>query len=200
MIGFIKGTLDYLGNDHCIIDNNGIGYRVFMPSGQLAVLKTGQEIKAFTYLAVRDDALHLYGFLTRDYYSLFLKLISVSGIGPKVALGMLSTAKPDEFYVAIQGRDLKFLTKLPGIGKKTAERILLELKDKVGGSEDETNSEFSEGTKFTPGTVVDDAIEALTTLGYKSSEIIPVIKKIKNRDTMQPEEIIRQALKLMAGR
>ena len=74
MIGFIKGNVDYLANDHCIVDNNGIGYRIFMPFGQLALLKVGQEVKAFTYLAVRDDALLLYGFLTRDYYSLFLQL------------------------------------------------------------------------------------------------------------------------------
>jgi Holliday junction DNA helicase, RuvA subunit len=199
MIGFIKGNVDYLGNDHCIVDNNGIGYRIFMPFGQLALLKVGQEVKAFTYLAVRDDALLLYGFLTRDYYSLFLQLISVSGIGPKVALGMLSAAKPDEFYLAIQSRDLKFLTKLPGIGKKTAERLLLELKDKIG-STDGDDLDFVDSTGTLTGTVVDDAMAALVTLGYTNSEIIPVIKQIQDRDTMKSEEIIRQALKLMARR
>lgn len=195
MIGFIKGKLDYLGSDHCILDNNGIGYRIFMPLGQLAVLKTGQEVKAFTYLSVREDALLLYGFLTRDYYSLFLQLISVSGIGPKVALGMLSAAKPDAFYLAVQSRDLTFLTKLPGIGKKTAERILLELKDKVGSIAVD-GIEVADSAEV----VSDDAIEALLSLGYTNSEILPVFKQIKARDTMQPEEIIRQALKLMAGR
>lgn len=195
MIGFIKGKLDYLGHDHCILDNNGMGYRVFMPLGQLAVLKTGQEVKVFTYLSVREDALLLYGFLTRDYYSLFLQLISVSGIGPKVGLGMLSAAKPDEFYLAVQSRDLKFLTKLPGIGKKTAERIILELKDKVGSNAD-ANTDFAEGV----GPVTDDAMEALVSLGYTNSEIIPIFKQIEDRDTLKPEEIIRQALRLMAGR
>ena len=199
MIGFIKGNVDYLGNDHCIVDNNGIGYRIFMPFGQLSLLKVGQEVKAFTYLAVRDDALLLYGFLTRDYYSLFLQLISVSGVGPKVALGMLSAAKPDEFYLAIQSRDLKFLTKLPGIGKKTAERLFLELKDKIG-STDGDDLDFVDSTGTLTGTVVDDAMAALVTLGYTNSEIIPVIKQIQNRDTMKSEEIIRQALKLMARR
>jgi holliday junction DNA helicase RuvA len=199
MIGFIKGNVDYLANDHCIIDNNGIGYRIFMPFGQLSLLKVGQEVKAFTYLAVRDDALLLYGFLTRDYYSLFLQLISVSGVGPKVALGMLSTAKPDEFYLAIQSRDLKFLTKLPGIGKKTAERLLLELKDKIGSSGGE-ELDFVDSTGTLTGTVVDDAMAALITLGYTNSEIIPVIKRIQDRDTMKSEEIIRQALKLMGRR
>ena len=199
MIGFIKGNVDYLANDHCIVDNNGIGYRIFMPFGQLSLLKVGQEVKAFTYLAVRDDALLLYGFLTRDYYSLFLQLISVSGVGPKVALGMLSAAKPDEFYLAIQSRDLKFLTKLPGIGKKTAERLLLELKDKIGSVDDE-DLDFVDSTGTLTGTVVDDAMAALVTLGYTNSEIITVIKQIQDRDTMKSEEIIRQALKLMARR
>lgn len=199
MIGFIKGNVDYLANDHCIVDNNGIGYRIFMPFGQLSLLKVGQEVKAFTYLAVRDDALLLYGFLTRDYYSLFLQLISVSGVGPKVALGILSAAKPDEFYLAIQSRDLKFLTKLPGIGKKTAERLLLELKDKIG-STDGDDLDFVDSTGTLTGTVVDDAMAALVTLGYTNSEIIPVIKQIQNRYTMKSEEIIRQALKLMARR
>ena len=199
MIGFIKGNVDYLANDHCIVDNNGIGYRIFMPFGQLSLLKVGQEVKAFTYLAVREDALLLYGFLTRDYYSLFLQLISVSGVGPKVALGMLSAAKPDEFYLAIQSRDLKFLTKLPGIGKKTAERLLLELKDKIG-STDGDDLDFVDSTGTLTGTVVDDAMAALVTLGYTNSEIIPVIKQIQDRDTMKSEEIIRQALKLMARR
>ncbi len=199
MIGFIKGNVDYLANDHCIVDNNGIGYRIFMPFGQLSLLKVGQEVKAFTYLAVRDDALLLYGFLTRDYYNLFLQLISVSGVGPKVALGMLSAAKPDEFYLAIQSRDLKFLTKLPGIGKKTAERLLLELKDKIG-STDGDDLDFVDSTGTLTGTVVDDAMAALVALGYTNSEIIPVIKQIQNRDTMKSEEIIRQALKLMARR
>ena len=199
MIGFIKGNVDYLANDHCIVDNNGIGYRIFMPFGQLSLLKVGQEVKAFTYLAVRDDALLLYGFLTRDYYNLFLQLISVSGVGPKVALGMLSAAKPDEFYLAIQSRDLKFLTKLPGIGKKTAERLLLELKDKIG-STDGDDLDFVDSTGTLTGTVVDDAMAALVTLGYTNSEIIPVIKQIQDRDTMKSEEIIRQALKLMARR
>jgi len=199
MIGFIKGKVDYLSNDHCIVDNNGIGYRIFMPFGQLALLNVGQEVKAFTYLAVRDDALLLYGFLTRDYYNLFLQLITVSGVGPKVALGMLSAAKPDAFYLAIQSRDLKFLTKLPGIGKKTAERLLLELKDKVGGIDGEEIS-FADSTGTLTGTVTDDAMAALVTLGYTNSEIIPVMKQIKDRDKMKSDEIIRQALKLLARR
>lgn len=199
MIGFIKGNVDYLANDHCIVDNNGIGYRIFMPFGQLSLLKVGQEVKAFTYLAVREDALLLYGFLTRDYYSLFLQLISVSGVGPKVALGMLSAAKPDEFYLAIQSRDLNFLTKLPGIGKKTAERLLLELKDKIGSADGE-DLDFVDSTGTLTGTGVDDAMAALVTLGYTNSEIITVIKQIQDRDTMKSEEIIRHALKLMARR
>lgn len=199
MIGFVKGKVDYIGQDYCLIDNNGIGYRVFMPTSHLAQVVNGQDVKAYTYTLVREDAINLYGFLHMDYYNLFLKLISVSGVGAKSALGILSSAKPDEFYLAIQSRDMKFLTKLPGIGKKTAERMLLELKEKVGTLEG-SDLGFDNSTGTETGTNTDDAIAALTALGYSNSEIIPVLKKIPERDKLPSEEIIRQALKLMAGR
>ena len=199
MIAFVKGKIEFLAVDYCIIDNNGLGYRVFMPAPQLSRLTLGQEVKAYTYMAVRDDAIHLYGFLSREYYQLFMQLITVSGIGPKVALGILAGAKVDEFYLAVQSRDLKFLTKLPGIGKKTAERMLLELKDKLG-TLDGADLEFSDSTGTTTGTVLDEAIESLVALGYNNSEIIPTIKKIEGRESMSTEDVIRQALKLMAGR
>ena len=199
MIGFVKGKVDYIGADYCLVDNNGIGYRIFMPVSNLASVVLKQEIKAYTYMAVREDAILLYGFLSMDYYNLFLQLISVSGVGAKSALSILSAAKPDEFYLAIQTRDMKFLTKLPGIGKKTAERMLLELKEKVG-TLDGSDFSFEDSTGVVTGTSADDAIAALTALGYNNSEIIPVLKKIEDRDKLSSKEIIRQALKLMAGR
>ena len=128
MIGFISGRVDHIGTNFCLIDTNGVGYRVFMNNGDLSRIVPDQKIKVYTYLSVREDALLLYGFLTYDAYNLFIQLITVSGIGPKVAQGILGAAKVDSFYLAIKNKDLKFLTKLPGIGKKTAERMLLELK------------------------------------------------------------------------
>lgn len=200
MIAFVKGKVDYIGNNFCFVDTGTLGYRIFMAAGDLQSMTVGKEVKIYTHLGVREDALTLYGFTTRASYNLFMQLISVSGIGPKVALGILSGSKVDAFYLAIQSKDLKYLTKLPGIGKKTAERMLLELKEKIG-----TMSGAQEGFADSSGTDTTDtpmgeAIAALTSLGYANSEIIPVLQKIEDKDKLTAEELIRQALKNMAGR
>lgn len=135
MIGALKGTVAQLEADYCIIDTaGGVGYRVFMPGAHLAQLTMGKEIRVHVHTAVREDAIMLYGFLSREYYDLFEILLTVSGVGPKMALGILSAIKPDAFYLAVRNKDVKMLVKLPGVGKKTAERMLLELKDKISGS------------------------------------------------------------------
>lgn len=200
MIGSIKGQIEFLDIDYCIINNNDIGYRVFMPTMNLAQLSLGQTLKVFTYMSVREDAILLYGFVNQEYYRLFLQLIAVSGVGPKVALGILSAVRPEEFYLAIQTRDLKVLIKLPGIGKKTAERLLLELKDKVGSVMGEENTAFTDNRAAVTNTQVDEAIEALAALGYSNSEIIPALKEISNCNELRTEDIIRQALKVIARR
>ena len=123
MIGSVRGTVAYQAAEYCLIETaGGVGYRVFMPVSQMRTLSMGQEVRVLTYTSVREDAIQLYGFLTQQYYDLFALLLSVSGIGPKVAIGILGAARPEDFYLAVQSRDLKMLTKLPGIGKKTAER------------------------------------------------------------------------------
>lgn len=190
MIGSLKGTVDSLGIDNCIIETaGGVGYRVFMPAAQLAQLTQGVSVRLHIHTAVREDAIVLYGFLSREYYDLFELLLTISGVGPKMALGILSAVKPDAFYLAVQSRDIKVLTKLPGIGKKTAERLLLELKDKVGPVAAEGADSFGEA--------VAEAIEALASLGYSNSEIMPVIKKIEGAESKTSEEILKQALRLM---
>ena len=200
MIGSLRGVVAMLAADHCLLENNGVGYRVFMPSISLSQIKTGQEIRVITYMAVREDAILLYGFLTQEYYQLFLQLTSVSGVGPKVALGVLSAAKPENFYLAIQNRDIKVLTGLPGIGKKMAERLILELKDKVesmdGSGAVENVLDSSDGANNNTS----EAIEALRALGYTNTEIYPVVKAIPNSTELSTENIIRQALRNLAGR
>ena len=117
MIGSIKGKVAELANEYCLIETpGGVGYRVFMPSANLAALSLGSEVRVHTYTSVREDAILLFGFLQKQYYDLFVLLIAVSGVGPKVALGILSAVKPDDFYMAVQNRDMKALPKLPGIG------------------------------------------------------------------------------------
>lgn len=194
MIGSIKGKVAYLANEYCLLEtNSGVGYRVFMPAAHLGELTVGAETRVHTYMAVREDAILLFGFLTHDYYNLFLMLLSVSGVGPKVALGILSAVKPDAFYLAVQSRDLKVLTKLPGIGKKTAERLLLELKDKVGGIGGDDDSSFADVATFSGGSAVNEAIEALCALGYSNSEIMSALKQIPNQAELTSEAIIKQA-------
>ena len=146
MIGSIKGTVAYQAAEYCLVETaGGVGYRVFMPVSQLRTLSVGQSVRVLTYTAVREDAIQLYGFMTQQYYDLFTLLLSVSGVGPKGALGILGAAKPEDFYLAVQSRDIKMLTKLPEIGKKTAERMVLELKDKIGTLESaENDREFAE--------------------------------------------------------
>ena len=201
MIGSIKGKVAELANEYCLIETpGGVGYRVFMPSANLAALSLGSEVRVHTYTSVREDAILLFGFLQKQYYDLFVLLIAVSGVGPKVALGILSAVKPDDFYMAVQNRDMKALTKLPGIGKKTAERLLLELKDKISGGDEIIDTVFYQQGGDVAETAVGEAIEALQALGYSNSEIVPALKTVEGYEKMPCEEIIKHVLKVFAGR
>lgn len=197
MIGSLKGLVGFLGPDCCIIETTGgVGYIVHMPSSHLTQLSIGSEVYMFVHTTVREDAITLYGFLTREYYDLFQLLLTVSGIGPKSALGILSVVKPETFYLAVQNRDIKGLIKLPGIGKKTAERIVLELKDKISEKFKNNYNDHRNVPIIENNTAVSEAIEGLQSLGYTNSEIMPIINQIKDCDKLRGEEILRQALKL----
>lgn len=198
MIGALKGNVAYLGADYCIVDTaGGVGYRVFMPASHLAQLVLDSKVSLRIHTTVREDAILLYGFLSQEYYELFELILTVSGVGPKMALGILSTMKPEDFYLAVQSKDIKALTKLPGVGKKTAERMLLELKDKVGSITSEGDS-FEEVVAAGGSNAVAEAIEALNSLGYSNSEIMPVLQQIPNAADLSGEALLRQALKLFA--
>ena len=195
MIGSIKGKVAELANEYCLIETpGGVGYRVFMPSANLAALSLGSEVRVHTYTSVREDAILLFGFLQKQYYDLFVLLIAVSGVGPTVAV------KTDDCYMAVQNRDMKALTKLPGIGKKTAERLLLELKDKISGGDEIIDTVFYPQGGDVPETAVGVAIEALQALGYSNSEIVPALKTVEGYEKMPCEEIIKHVLKVFAGR
>ena len=202
MIGSIKGTVACLATEYCLLETaGGTGYRVFMPASQLRTLAIGQVIRVLTYTAVREDAIQLYGFLTQQYYDLFTLLVSVSGVGPKVANGMLAAVKPEAFYLAVQNRDVKTLTQLPGIGKKTAERLILELKDKIGTLESTENDRaFESAASGVGGTGISEAVAALSALGYTQAEILPVLRRIPEYEKMQRDELIRKTLQLFAQR
>ena len=203
MIGFITGRVDHIGTNFCLVDTQGVGYRIFLNTGDLSRIQVDQKVKIYTYLSVREDALQLFGFLSYDAYSLFTQLITVSGIGPKVAQGILSAAKVDAFYLAVKNRDLKFLTKLPGIGKKTAERLLLELKDMTGpeGLEEEGAAGGFDGDVPEDDTTTLGAVaEGLSYLGYTQGEVAQVLKKLKVTADSRAEDLLKEALRLLARR
>lgn len=180
MIGYIRGKVTALFKDACFLEAGGIGYRIFISDKTRQKLTNGEEAKLLTYMAVREDAILLYGFLGEEEYSLFLLLISISKIGPKVAMGILSSMTPSAFVGAVKTQNVSQLTKLPSIGKKTAERLLVELKDKVGAFSVETISD--DGSEPAPLTEADpvtgEAVKALMSLGYEMDEITPVLQKL----------------------
>ena len=195
MIGYLQGKVTYLLADHTFLEVQGVGYRLFISDTTRRELRLNEEARLFTYLSVREDALQLYGFATEEEYDVFQLLIGVSGIGPKVALGILSHITLDGLCRAIQNKQTTILTKLPGIGKKSAERLVLELKDKVSYTGDE-----EELVLVSEDEVADDKIAeaqaALVSLGYTQAEITPALKKAaKGKDTA---EIIKLALKFLS--
>jgi len=192
MIGYVRGTVSHMVTDHCFIDVQGIGYRVFIAAATRQKLAVGKAATLFTHMHVREDAILLYGFYTQDEYDLFLTLVSINGIGPKVAMGILSAIDPTQFRIAISTKNIGILTKLPGVGKKTAERMILELKDKVGVLVDEDTVEADVATAT--GEIVDEAIQALLALGYNQNEIIPIVKRI-GKNTHTVEALIKLALR-----
>ena len=198
MIGYLHGKITYLLVDYCLLDVQGVGYRVFIANSTRAKLKLQQEATLFTYLNVRDDAMLLYGFYSQEEYDLFHKLISVAGIGPKVALGILSAITVDNLCRAIQQKQVGILTKLPGIGKKSAERLILELKDKVQSVADAEDFLVVQGEPEVGDDMISEALQALTALGYTQAEIMPILKKSVKCESV--EAIIKFALKEFAGK
>ena len=195
MIGYVRGRVSHLFADSCFVDVSGVGYRVFIPASTRQNITKGTEVTLFTYLNVREDALLLYGFFSQQEYDLFILLTSVSGIGPKVALGILSATSPADFILAVSQRNLGLLTKIPGIGKKTAERLVLELKDKLG---DDSQEGLGVVSVDGGGSVQGEAMQALLALGYTQQEITPIMRRAA--DATSVEEIIKLALKEFAGR
>lgn len=200
MIGYLRGMIDQLFSDTCYIDVQGIGYRVFLPASTREKLSVGLAVKLYTYLNVREDALHLFGFLTLEEQEMFLLLLSVNGVGPKMALSVLSAMKPDGVRLAIGRNDLTALTRINGVGKKTAERIVLELRDKIGQIDTsfEASSQGDSLDSVLAGTY-QEALAALISLGYQQNEVLPKLKKHQDNGK-STEDLIRSVLREMGGR
>lgn len=200
MFYYLNGELAYSEGNMCVIDCNGVGYKltVSMITADSLLTKLGKKIKLFTHLAVREDGVEFFGFSSNEERECFNKLISVSGIGPKVAISILSTHTPEKLAYAIATDDIALLAKTPGIGKKTAQRIILELKDKlsVDISETDTMSSYSASSLISKSKNISEAIEALMVLGYDKSTVTSAVKGID--PNMDPAEIIKLVLKKLA--
>lgn len=196
MFAYIKGILEEKSNGYVVIDVGGIGYKIFMSDAAIQNIgETGNVVKVHTYYYVREDNISLYGFISKEELTMFELLLSVSGIGAKSAITMLSNIAPSSFALAIISNDIKQLTKIPGIGSKTAQRIVLELKDKL---KTETAISKTEETivAIKQDNISDEAIAALQILGYNRKEIDKVLEKI-DTSTLGTEDIIRAALKYL---
>ena len=196
MFAYIKGTLEEKGNGYVIVETGGIGYKIFMSNNSIGILgELKQIVKVHTYYYVREDNISLYGFTTKEELSMFELLLSVSGIGAKSAITMLSNIEPSEFALAVITNDIKKLTKIPGVGNKSAQRIVLELKDKLKADNELSNSEEII-SQIEKDDILDEATAALQILGYTRRDIEDVYKKI-DRTSMSTEEVIRAALRYL---
>lgn len=197
MIAYIKGNLEMKFENYVVIDVGGIGYKIFMSEKGLEELgSVGQTVKVHTHYHVREDDISLYGFNTNEELKMFELLLGVSGIGAKSAINMLSNITPSSFALAVITNDTSKLVKIPGIGAKSAARIVLELKDKLKTVE-ATKKEEGELTKvIEEDNKLTEAISALQVLGYNKKEIEKVLEKI-NKDNLSLEDIIRTALSIL---
>lgn len=195
MIGYIRGLVTGIYKDYVILENNGIGYRVFTSSKSIVNIDNGDEATFHTHLYVREDEMTLYGFTTCEEIELFKKLISISGIGPKAALSILSELTVKEFMIAVMTGDTKSITRANGVGPKVASRIVLELKDKLDF--DETLSLDGMGTseEVVDNSVLADTVLALVSLGISDSDARRAISKVAGAAEMDSGRLLKEALK-----
>lgn len=200
MIRFVKGLLEETTDNTVILENNGIGFEIFVPENVMAQMpQVGSEVKIHTYFHIREDVMQLFGFLTKSDLRMFELLITVNGIGPKGALGILSVFSADELRMSIFAGDAKTISKAPGIGKKTAEKLILELKDKIKFEDSiqayaNLSSESDQNSQAIART---DAIEALVALGYSKTASVKAVQSIVFENDMDSEMVLKEALKKM---
>ncbi|MDF2513420.1 MAG: ruvA [Herbinix sp.] len=207
MISYLKGELAEVKENYVVIEVGNIGYEVYLPSSSIMELPSrGSNIKIYTYLHVREDAIGLFGFLTKDDLEMFKLLITVNGIGPKGAVGILSAISADDIRFAVLAEDAKLIAKAPGVGNKTAGKLILELKDKfkletafeqrfINQEEKQAGSGIHGIQEFQRKK--EEAVQALTVLGYSASESLKIVNQVEITEDMTSEEILKKCLKKM---
>ena len=201
MIAYVRGTVENITEDNAVVDVGGIGYNIKISADTAARLPgIGESVKLYTYTSVREDAIQLFGFLARNDLEIFRKCITVSGIGPKGALAILSVLDADSLRFAIMSGDVKAITKAPGIGARTAERLILELKDKIKIDDTLIDREIAATQALGAGADTPqkkEAIEALVSLGYGQAEAAKAVNAIEGIETMNSGAVLKAALKKM---
>lgn len=202
MISYIRGELAAVEEDRIVVEAGGIGYGIFMPGSAIGRLPAiGSQVKIHIYFSVKEDSMQLFGFLTRDDLEVFRLVIGVSGIGPKGGLNILSQLTSDELRFAVFSGDVKAISAAPGIGKKTAEKLILELKDKLNLEDALSHSQEADSAPgpgvVLSGSVQNDAVQALVALGYGSTEALKAVRQVEITEDMQVEGVLKRALKLM---
>ena len=202
MLAYIKGTLEMKMTDYVVVDVGGLGYKIFMPESTIANTGSiGDKVQIYTFMRVREDDVSLYGFLTNEELRMFELLLSVSGIGAKAALGILSNITPSQFALAVISNDVAILKKVPGIGSKTAQRAILELKDKLKKEQEISIEEGEEVSNIEQdikeNEKVSEAISALQVLGYSKREIVEALQTIEVT-SLSVEDIIKKGLANLA--
>lgn len=200
MYAYLNGIVADVWEDGCVIDVNDIGYNVKISGSTFTKLPgIGERVKLYTYTSVREDAMQLFGFLSRNDLEMFKKLITVNGIGPKGGLALLSVMDADDLRFAIISQDVKAISSAPGIGKKTAERVILDLKDKLdidaGMIQREMDGYASSASKNLENPQIKEAVEALVALGYGQSEASKAVSRVEGADSMESGVLLKAALK-----
>jgi holliday junction DNA helicase RuvA len=196
MIALLTGSIAYRSIDHLVVDVGGVGYRLMIPLSTFYALPDAGQVRLHVYTHVKEDAIHLYGFHSVPEKELFILLLSVSGIGPRLALNILSNIAADELGAALAQGDLRRLSAIPGIGRKTAERMVLELKDKIGRLV-ATRLPTMAIQAPAPTTPLDDSLSALVNLGYKEHQARKVLESMEIGNDTSLETILRGALKIL---
>ena len=204
MLAYIKGILEIKTKGYIVVEAGGLGYKIFMPESTIAsVGDIGDNVRIYTFMRVREDDVSLYGFLTNEELRMFELLLSVSGIGAKGALGILSNITPSQFALAVISNDVAILKKVPGIGPKTAQRAILELKDKLKKEQEISLAEGEEASSIEKAIKEDEkvseAISALQVLGYSKREIVEALQTIEVT-SLPVEDIIKKGLNNLAKR
>lgn len=199
MIAFVRGTLAALTENQAVVDHNGFGFAIYIngrDAGRLTGM--GEEVQLYTYLNVREDAMQLFGFLSKEDLEVFRLLLNVNGVGPKAALGILSALSANDLRFAVLSDDSKTLSAAPGIGKKTAQKIILELKDKfhLEDAFEEKYTETKDASLAASGSS-DEAVQALVALGYSGSDALKAVRQVATGENMDTEQILKAALRYL---